>query len=63
MNPRPPPNPYQPPGRGLAKGTSGEGRVFGVPIEQSLRYAGVAISTMGPCVFLFFCLSLESVRK
>ncbi|SCV73467.1 BQ2448_7393 [Microbotryum intermedium] len=37
--------PYQPPGRGLAKGKSGEGRVFGVSPEQSLKYAAVAIST------------------
>ncbi|SCZ95304.1 BZ3500_MvSof-1268-A1-R1_Chr11-2g03419 [Microbotryum saponariae] len=38
--------PYQPPGRGLAKGKSGEGRVFGVSPEQSLKYAAVAISTV-----------------
>ncbi|KDE09844.1 hypothetical protein MVLG_00242 [Microbotryum lychnidis-dioicae p1A1 Lamole] len=45
-NPTPVTRPYQPPGRGLAKGKSGEGRVFGVSPEQSLKYAAVAISTV-----------------
>ncbi|ORY84622.1 Rho GTPase activation protein [Leucosporidium creatinivorum] len=47
-NPRPAPPPYQPAGRGLPQGSSGEGRVFGVSPEQSLKYASVAISMVGP---------------
>ncbi|KAI5475539.1 Rho GTPase-activating protein [Pseudohyphozyma bogoriensis] len=39
---------YQPPGRGLPRQQSGEGRVFGVSLEQSLKYASVAISVVGP---------------
>ncbi|GAA5987217.1 hypothetical protein JCM11641_006063 [Rhodosporidiobolus odoratus] len=39
---------YIPPGRGLETGKDGQGRVFGVSLEQSLQYASVAISTAGP---------------
>lgn len=47
---RPTPAPYQPPGRGLKSPTDGIGRVFGVSLEQSLVYASVAISMIGPYV-------------
>ncbi|GAA6009627.1 hypothetical protein JCM11491_001038 [Sporobolomyces phaffii] len=44
----PPASPsYIPPGRGLERGTDGNGRVFGVSLEQSLQYASVAISMVG----------------
>ncbi|GJN90331.1 hypothetical protein Rhopal_003340-T1 [Rhodotorula paludigena] len=36
--------PYSPPARGLEPGKSGVGRVFGVPLNDSLQYASVAIS-------------------
>ncbi|GAA6057613.1 hypothetical protein JCM3770_004994 [Rhodotorula araucariae] len=36
--------PYAPPQRGLEPGKSGKGRVFGVPLNDSLQYASVAIS-------------------
>ncbi|GAA5864697.1 hypothetical protein JCM8547_008273 [Rhodosporidiobolus lusitaniae] len=39
---------YLPPGRGLERGTDGKGRVFGVRLEDSLQYASVAISMVGP---------------
>jgi hypothetical protein len=38
---------YIPPGRGLERGKDGQGRVFGVSLEQSLQYASVAISMVG----------------
>ncbi|GAA5896107.1 uncharacterized protein JCM6883_001714 [Sporobolomyces salmoneus] len=38
---------YIPPGRGLERGKDGNGRVFGVSLEQSLQYASVAISMVG----------------
>lgn len=39
---------YQPPSRGLPVGAETEGRVFGVALEDSLKYASVAISMIGP---------------
>ncbi|GAA5858702.1 hypothetical protein JCM1840_006519 [Sporobolomyces johnsonii] len=39
---------YAPPGRGLERGKDGNGRVFGVSLEQSLQYASVAISMVAP---------------
>ncbi|KAK4698348.1 GTPase-activating protein SAC7, partial [Phenoliferia sp. Uapishka_3] len=42
------PAPYQPPGRGLRGAQDGNGRVFGVSLEQSLKYASVAISMVAP---------------
>lgn len=45
---------YRPPGRGLSVGGGGEGahenknKVFGVELERSLKFAGVAISMVGP---------------
>ncbi|KAL8278805.1 hypothetical protein RQP46_008874 [Phenoliferia psychrophenolica] len=42
------PAPYQPPGRGLRGAQDGKGRVFGVSLEQSLKYAAVAISMVAP---------------
>ncbi|BGP17753.1 hypothetical protein JCM10213_005335 [Rhodosporidiobolus nylandii] len=39
---------YAQPGRGLERGTDGQGRVFGVSLEQSLQYASVAISMVNP---------------
>lgn len=60
-NARPAPPPYQPAGRGLPQGSSGEGRVFGVSPEQSLKYASVAISMVGPCVRFRLSLFLQLV--
>lgn len=45
------PAPYQPPGRGLRGAQDGEGKVFGVSLEQSLKFAAVAISMVAPYVF------------
>lgn len=61
--PRPAPPPYQAPGRGLPQGRSGEGRVFGVSLEQSLKYANVAISMIGPCVLSSLISSRSSSTR
>ncbi|GAA5841840.1 hypothetical protein JCM3766R1_005586 [Sporobolomyces carnicolor] len=47
MQPPPGSPSYIPPGRGLERGKDGNGRVFGVSLEQSLQYASVAISMVG----------------
>ena len=43
-----PPTQYKPVSRGLTEHEDGTERVFGVSLEQSLRYASVAISIIGP---------------
>lgn len=62
-NARPAPPPYQPASRGLPQGSSGEGRVFGVSPEQSLKYASVAISMVGPCVTFVSRSSCSSLKQ